>query len=136
MRQKFFALILLAMPVLAADPKTEIRQLSAAVQKARLARDSDSFIKYVSEDYHQLSRARGLLDRDAIIEQFKSSGNPPADLKAEEVSLSIHGDSAILIRKQFWTNSAGKAMKSYFTEVFAKEKGSWKLAAGFVTDIP
>ena len=136
MCRNLLVLILLALPLLAADDKTEIRRLDEIILKASTTHDPDTFIKYVAEDYRQVTRTGAFRDRKAAFDHIKNGPNAPADLKGEEVSLSMHGDSAILVRKQSWTNPAGKAMKGYLTDVFVKENSVWKLAGSFSTDIP
>jgi ketosteroid isomerase-like protein len=127
---------LLTLPLLGADDKAALSQLYEAIGIAASTHNADAYIKLLTEDYQQVTHSGRIRDRKAAYEAVKNGPSMPADIRFEEVSLSIHGDSAIRILLQSWTNSAGKSVKGYITWVFVKEHGIWKLAGEFSTDIP
>jgi ketosteroid isomerase-like protein len=113
-----------------------LQQLFDAIEAAGRSHDADTYVKFLTADFHQVTRSGRIRDRRAAYDAEKNGPPMPADIRFEEVNLSVHGDSAIRIQTQSWTNSAGKSLKGYLTTVFVKEKGVWKLAGMFSTDIP
>jgi ketosteroid isomerase-like protein len=116
-----------AMNLCAADTKSEIAQLVESLNRAASARDADGYVKLMTNDFHSITRSGVVRDRQATYTFIKSVA-PPADLKIEEISTSIYGDTVIRITRDSGTGTNGAKIQTCVSQVFVKQNGVWKLA--------
>lgn len=112
----------------AADTRSEIAQLVESLSRAASGRDADTYLKLMTDDFHSITRSGVVRDRQATY-TFIKSGAPPADLKREEISTSIYGDTVIQLTGESWTGTNGAKIEIRVNQVFVKQNGAWKLAS-------
>jgi ketosteroid isomerase-like protein len=117
-----------AMNLCAADTKGEIAQLVESLLRAASARDADAYLKLLTNDFHSITLRGVVRDRQATYTFIKSTA-PPADLKTQEISTSIYGDTVIQITRNSGTGTDGTKIDTLVNQVFVKQNGVWKLAS-------
>jgi len=125
---RILPITLFAINLCAADTKSEIAQLVESLSRAASARDADAYLKLLTNDFHSITRSGIVRDRQAACTFIKSTA-PPADLKREEISTSVYGDTVIQLTRESWTGTDGSKIEVRVNYVFVKQNGVWKLAS-------
>lgn len=135
MLTRLLPIVLLAGPLGAADIKSEIAKVAEALNRAAVAHDSDAYTNLLTADFHAITGAGIIRDRQAMSTFIKGGPSVPADLKREEVSTAVYGDAVIQITKELWTRSGGAKVESRVSTVFVRQGGEWKLALRMSTPV-
>jgi len=126
---------LLALPLLAADTKSEIAKLEETLFTAIKAHDTATLAKFLTDSFQNATLTGTLRDLHAQLAWVKEADAPPADLKIEPVKTTIYGDTVVRINKESYTTSTGAKQLLYRSNVFVKQSGVWKLAFRAATKI-
>ena len=121
------ALLLIALPTLAAEAVDQVRQAEATFARAFTDRDSTTFFSFVAEDATFLGAHRTLNGRDAVIEGWSNllKGAAPFSWSPERVVINGTGDLGMTSGPVL--DPSGRHIAD-FLSVWQKQKdGSWKI---------
>jgi pimeloyl-ACP methyl ester carboxylesterase/ketosteroid isomerase-like protein len=123
-----FLLVLVSLPVFAADPAEEVRQAEIAFAKAFADRDAAKFFSFVADDATFLGGLRTLRGRQAVIERwsdFFKGPKAPFSWGPERVSVNAAGNIGLSTGPVFDPN--GKLVSNYDSTWIKQPDGSWKI---------
>jgi len=127
-------LTLLAFPLAAFDPKSEVDQLRETIDRAYAAKDADALSRCLTPEYFATTRSGVIRDFKSTLDFAKGTA-PPADLKKQVLKTSVYGETVIELVRETWTTNGSKT-ESYVTNVYVRQSGSWKQASRSSTTIP
>ena len=102
-----------------------------SVQESDVAR----FDQILAREFYCSNPDGSLVDRPAFLTQT-AQPVPIRGLASHDVKIRLLGDVAIIHARTSWTKPDGTPGRGRYTDVWARQDGSWKAVSAHVTRLP
>jgi len=116
----------------------QIKTLQGQIVQAQLKADTNSYEKFLTDDYTAIYVSGKLYTKAQDIENFKSGALKYESIDVRELKIRAYGDSAVAISLVSSKGTyGGKPFSGDFraSRVWVKQKGNWKNVAFQVTQV-
>lgn len=133
-------LLLVAMPLVAADAKKEVRAVLDQWLSALAKNDFTTVQRIVADDYVITAGGEGkVMDKTEDLAPLQSGEVKFTSAEASDVDIRIFGDTAIVtgLGRYVVVMPDGKSaeFRERFTDVYARRKGRWQPVASHTTPV-
>jgi ketosteroid isomerase-like protein len=130
------ALLLLALPVLAADPAAEITAAIEAWKTAMLKGDAAALDKLYHKDLTYTHSSATVETKSVAIASATRAGNLSKGIELRDIKVRPYGNTAIVNAKGDFTSANGTVNHLELLMVWMKSASGWQLVARQATKLP
>jgi ketosteroid isomerase-like protein len=122
------------------DPAAAILQIERDIMVAIREKDADTLAPLLTEEFIYRTHFGAESDKAAFLKSIASFPVEIVELRGEELSVNVFGDTAVLTGVQVAQARApeGPVEQSAvaFTDVFVKRSGRWLMALAYGVELP
>lgn len=127
-------------PAWGADDRTKLLRLNAEVQARTKAYDVAALDTLITRDYTLISGSGKVLDREAFLRDIGDRSAVWEVNEPEDVSVRFYNNDAALViavlHMRYRLNGTVHDSRVRYTDVWVRDNGGWKYAAGQATRMP